>query len=194
MTGLWKEVGHFPPSSIETVCLWWLKVSQGFILGRYFPAGLLFVLKASLLFLKWLMVLIYVYIFWHPSTDHPLENAFTWMSKYWICFVLSAWEPFPLTWKNKVVPMDTPLVWLPFVEVEPLNKTQLSPMAMGAHLATTETNLKSTSLEPVAHINMSHSNLHWVCVLKHLQAHAFEHNWIFRARVYFSALSVDKQS
>lgn len=65
-------------------------------------------------------------------------------------------------------------------------------MAMGAHLATTEANLKSTSLEPVAHINMSHPNICWVCARKHLQAHAFEYNWIFRARVYFSALSDDK--
>lgn len=67
-------------------------------------------------------------------------------------------------------------------------------MAMGAHLATTEANLKATSLEPVAHINTSHPNICWVCVLKHLQAYAFEYNLIFRARVYFSALSVDKQS
>lgn len=67
-------------------------------------------------------------------------------------------------------------------------------MAMGAHLATTEVNLKSTSLGPVAYINMSYPDICWVCVLKHLQAHAFEYNWIFRTNVYFSALSVDKQS
>lgn len=67
-------------------------------------------------------------------------------------------------------------------------------MAVGAHLATTEANLKSSSLKPVAHINVSHPNICWVCVLKHLQAQAFESSWIFRACVYFSALSVDKQS
>lgn len=32
-------------------------------------------------------------------------------------------------------------------------------MAVGAHLATTEANLKSSSLKPVAHINVSHPNI-----------------------------------
>lgn len=39
-------------------------------------------------------------------------------------------------------------------------------------LAATEANLKSSSLEPVAHNNLSHTNVYWACVLKHLQVQA----------------------
>ena len=82
-----------------------------------------------------------------------------------------------------------PLVWLPLVAAEPLQKTQQSLMARGAQLqwpsdlAATEANLKSSSLEPVARDNFSHTNVYWVCVLKHLQAQAPDTNWVFRAHV-----------
>lgn len=54
------------------------------------------------------------------------------MSKYKICFVLSAWEPSPLVWKNKMLPMVIPLVWLPFVEVDPLNKNTAITIGQGS--------------------------------------------------------------
>lgn len=73
-------------------------------------------------------------------------------------------------------------------------------MAMGAQLQwpsdlrATEKIWKSSSLEPVAYNNLRHTNVYWACVLKHLKAQALEPTWVFRACVYFSTLSIDKQS
>lgn len=63
-------------------------------------------------------------------------------------------------------------------------------MAMGALLhdciwllAATDADLKSSSLEPVAHYNLSDTDVYWAYVLKYLQAQALKPNWVFRAHV-----------
>lgn len=92
MAGLWKEVGHFSPNSIEIVCLQWLKASQGFTLGRYFPAWLLLVLKASLLFfwvVNGLPLSLHLESFYRSSTGKCIHMT---CLEHLICFVLP-WEP-----------------------------------------------------------------------------------------------------
>lgn len=172
----------------ETACLQWLGgFSQGFTLWRYFPARLLLILNVPLLF-QWLMDFLYLSIFWNPSRDHLLENGFTWLSIWLVLISWSAWEPvshFPTD------PKEQNVTTCDATSPTAIHCSRAPPDNLSNHQWPWElsyssyltwlwpANWKSSSLELVAHGNLSHTHVYWACALKHFQAQALEPTWIF---------------
>lgn len=90
--------------------------------------------------------------------------------------------------------MVMPLVWLPFTAVDPLQKNTATTGGHGRSATVAiwhgcnRGKFEVQFLHLVAHNNLSHTNVYWACVLKHLKAQVLESNRVFRAHVSYFPL------